>query len=135
MVEHGHATLRQELAEAGLEALPADVLVYGIDGPFFFGAADSLERALSWSREPPRYVLIWLDRVPFVDATGLKRLESTMANLRRRGVEVLLAGANLRVLRKLVRAEIVRRDDPRYFGDLAAALRATQAGAVGGAPD
>jgi SulP family sulfate permease len=72
-------------------------------------------------------VVLWLDRVPFVDATGLKRLESTVANLRRRGVGVLLAGANLRVLRKLVRAEIVRRDDPTYFGDLAAALRATQA--------
>ena len=101
-------------------------MVYGIEGPFFFGSVDSLERALSWSREPPRYVIVWLARVPFVDATGLKRLESTMANLRRRGVEVLLAGANLRVLRKLVRAEIVRREDPRYFGDLAAALRATQ---------
>ena len=127
VVEHGQASLRQELAEAGLEELPKDFVVYAIEGPFFFGSVDSLERALSWSREPPRYVALRLERVPFMDATGLKRLESTIENLRKRGVQVLLSGANLRVLRKLARAEIVRRDDPAsYFKDLAAALRYVQ---------
>jgi SulP family sulfate permease len=127
VVEHGQASLRHELAEAGLEELPKDVAVYAIDGPFFFGSVDSLERALSWSRDPPRWLVLRLERVPFVDATGLKRLESTIEGLRRRGVRVLPSGANLRVLRKLVRAEIVRRDDPAsYFGDLAAALRYVQ---------
>jgi SulP family sulfate permease len=126
VVEHGQASLRHELAEAGLEALPKDVVVYGIDGPFFFGSVDSLERALSWTREPPRHVVLRLERVPFMDATGLKRLESTIGNLRKRGVQVLLSGASLRVLRKLVRAQIVRRDDPSYFKDLAAALRHVQ---------
>jgi SulP family sulfate permease len=123
VVEHGQASLRHELAQAGLEALPRDVVVYGIDGPFFFGSVDSLERALSWSREAPRFVILRLERVPFMDATGLKRLESTIHRLRKRGVQVLLTGASLRVLRKLVRAEIVRRDDPSYFRDLADALR------------
>ncbi len=123
VVEHGQASLRQELAEAGLEALPQGVVVYSIEGPFFFGSVDSLERALSWSREPPRHVVLRLERVPFIDATGLKRLESTIDNLRRRGIAVLPIGASLRVLRKLVRAEIVRRDDPgSYFKDLSAAL-------------
>ncbi|MCJ0825073.1 SulP family inorganic anion transporter [Luteimonas sp. 50] len=126
VVEHDHASVRDELAEAGLEELPRSVVVYSIDGPFFFGSVDSLERALSWSREPPRYVLLRLERVPFMDATGLKRLESTIGNLRKRGVQVLLSGASLRVLRKLVRAEIVRRDDPTYFKDLAGALRHVQ---------
>jgi SulP family sulfate permease len=126
VVEHDHASLREELAEAGLEQLPRDVAVYSIDGPFFFGSVDSLERAMSWSREPPRYVVIRLDRVPFMDATGMKRLESTIGGLRKRGVQVLLSGASLRVLRKLVRAEIVRRDDPSCFKDLAEALRYMQ---------
>ena len=124
VVEHGQASLRHELAEAGLEALPRDVVVYSIEGPFFFGSVDSLERALSWTREPPRYLVLRLERVPFVDATGLKRLESTIGNLRKRGIAVLPTGANLRVLRKLVRAEIVGRDDPgSYFKDLSAALQ------------
>ncbi|WP_256646840.1 SulP family inorganic anion transporter [Thermomonas paludicola] len=127
VVEHGHASLRQELADAGLDALPHGVLVYAIEGPFFFGSVDSLERALSWSREPPRCVVLRLDRVPLVDATGLKRLESTIESLRRRGVQVLLTGASQRVLRKLMHADVVRREEPAsYFGDLAAALHYIQ---------
>ena len=108
---------------AGLEEMPRGVAVYSIDGPFFFGSVDSLERALSWSREPPRALVLRLDRVPFVDATGLKRLESTMAAMGRRGVRVLLTGANQRVLRKLVHAGIVTREgDTNYFGELSRAL-------------
>ncbi|MEO6226491.1 MAG: SulP family inorganic anion transporter [Thermomonas sp.] len=135
VVAHGEASLRHELAEAGLEALPKDVLVYAIEGPFFFGSVDSLERALSWSREAPRCVVLRLDRVPLVDATGLKRLESTIQHLKGRGVEVLLTGASQRVLRKLVRAQIVRRDQaPIYFGDLADALRHIESERSSGLP-
>src|SRR3546814_20359102 len=93
-------------------------------GPFFLGWVDSRERALSWTRETPRHLVLRLERVPFIDATGLKRLESTLDNLRKRGIAVLPTGANLRALRKLVRAEIVRREDPgRYFKVLSAALQ------------
>ncbi len=124
VVAQDQASVRHELAAAGLEALPRELAVYSIDGPFFFGSVDSLERALSWSRKPPRTVVLRLDRVPFVDATGLKRLESTMAAMDRRGVQVLLTGANLRVLRKLVRAGLVARDAAtNYFSDLSVALR------------
>ena len=123
VVAHDQASVRHELAAVGLDALPPGVAVYSIEGPFFFGSVDSLERALSWSRDAPRALVLRMDRVPFVDATGLKRLESTMAAMDRRGVRVLLSGANLRVLRKLVRAGIVARDgDTRYFSDLATAL-------------
>ena len=142
VVEHTQSSLRQELQDAGLERLPKDVLVYSIDGPFFFGSVDSLERALSWSREPPRYLALRLERVPFIDATGLKRLESTIGSLRRHGVQVLLNGANMGVLRKLVRAEVVSRDLPgSYFKDLSEALlyveaqRAAENDGAGGAQD
>ena len=136
VVAHSQASMRQELAEAGMESLPKDVLVFAIEGPFFFGSVDSLERALSWSREPPRCIILRLDRVPLVDATGLKRLESTIHHLKGRGVEVLLTGASQRVLRKLVHAEIVRRDHaPIYFGDLATALRYIETVRVSTIPD
>src|SRR3546814_11116355 len=95
-----------------------------MEGPFFFGSVDALERALSWTRKPPRHVVLRLERVPFIDATGLKRLESTLDNLRKRGIALLPTGAHLRVLRKLVRAEIVRREDPgSYFMTMSAELQ------------
>lgn len=123
VVSQEHGSLQQELAAAGMSELPHDIAVYSIEGPFFFGSVDSLERALSWSREAPKALVLRLDRVPFVDATGLKRLESTMAAMRKRGVDVLLSGANMRVLRKLVRAGLVTREgDTDYFRDLSEAL-------------
>jgi len=125
VVEHGPHSLREQLARAGLQALPPDVVVYAIEGPFFFGSVDSLERALSWSRQPPKVLVLWLERVPLIDATGLKRLESTIEAMHKRGIKVVLCGANLRVLRKLMRAQLVRRDHPDgYYADLADALRA-----------
>jgi len=130
VVEHDHGRLRQELAEAGLPALPPGVLVYAIEGPFFFGSVDSLERALSWSHgQMPRAVILRLDRVPLVDATGIQRLESSLTALRRRGIRVVLTGAPMRVLRKLVRAGIVRHDGggmADYHGDFIAAVRHLQ---------
>lgn len=128
VVEQGHKSLRRELQDIGLEALPEGVLVYAINGPFFFGSVDSLERAFSWSSNPPRYLVLRLDRVPVLDATGIKQLESTLRSMAQRGVKVLPCGASLSVLRKLVRAELVSRSEPSsYFSDLPAALQWIQA--------
>ena len=124
VVEEKPQTLRRELDGLGIDALPAGMMVYSINGPFFYGSVDSLQRALSWSSEPPRHLVLRLERMPVLDATGIKRLESTMQSLGERGVHVILTGANQRVLRKLVRAQLVSRDDdpPRYFRELPEAL-------------
>ncbi|HQX48075.1 MAG TPA: SulP family inorganic anion transporter, partial [Steroidobacteraceae bacterium] len=39
--------LRTELQGTGRENVPSDVIVYSIEGPFFFGAVESLERTLA----------------------------------------------------------------------------------------
>ncbi|HVT35125.1 MAG TPA: sodium-independent anion transporter, partial [Nevskiaceae bacterium] len=74
----------------------------------------------------PRCIVIRLARVPFMDITGLQTLEEAIDNLQRRKVRVILCEANQRVLLKLTRAHIVRRDEhpPRYFRSLADAVAA-----------
>lgn len=121
--------LQKELAAQGLVRLPPGVMVYSIEGPFFFGAVENLERVLQQTHTDPRSIIIRLGRVPFMDVTGLQTLEEAMQNLERRGVRALICEANPRVLRKLVRAGIVRRDeDPvRYYRDLIGALKAFEA--------
>lgn len=116
--------LQAELSMAGWPALPEDVLVYSIEGPLFFGAVDSLERVLKDTHSDPRVLVIRLGRVPFMDITGIRALAEAVQNLERRGVRALLCEANQRVLRKLVRAELVNRDDDpvRYYRDLGLAL-------------
>ncbi len=107
--------------------VPSDVIVYSIEGPFFFGAVESLERALQQTGTDPRCLVIRLGHVPFMDITGIQALADALQNLERRGVRVLLCEARPGVLRKLVRAGLVQRDGipPRYFRDLEGALLAS----------
>lgn len=106
------------------EQLPEGVLVYAIEGPLFFGAVESLERALAQTHTDPRWMIIRLNQVPFMDATGLQTLEQVVKKLARRGVHILLTEANERVLLKLTRMGIVGNlsDASRHFATLAAAL-------------
>ena len=116
-------SLQSELDALGISPLAEDVMVYSINGPLFFGSVESLDRALSWSQRGPRFLVLRLDRVPVLDATGMKRLETTVRAQADRGTQILLIGASQRVLRKLVVAGIVSRDNPSsYFADLAEAL-------------
>lgn len=99
--------LRQEFAHAGLTQLPPGVLVYAVEGPFFFGAVENFERALARTHTDPRVLIIRLRWVPFIDITGLQTLEEVILDLHRRGVRVMLSGANERVRAKLERAGII----------------------------
>ena len=72
--------------------LPKSVLVYRIDGPFFFGAAEKLERTLERVQLGVETVVIRLGRVPFMDATGLHTLTEIIQRFQRRRVRVMLCG-------------------------------------------
>ena len=99
------------------------MLVLSIEGPFFFGAVDSLERALATAHVEARAVVLRLGHVPFIGATGLQSLGLAMRGLERRGVPVLLCEANARVLRKLLRAGLARLGPKRrYYSTLAHAV-------------
>jgi len=101
--------LQRELAREGWAGLPPGVLVYTVDGPFFFGAVENFERALAGSHTDPSVLVIRLRWVPFVDITALQALEDAIDALRRRGVRVVLCGANRRVLARLERAGVLER--------------------------
>ncbi|AMG88672.1 SulP family inorganic anion transporter [Bordetella bronchiseptica] len=101
------AELGDELGHRGYGPLPDDVLVYAVEGPLFFGAAENFERALAATHTDPRTLIIRLRWVPFIDITGLQALEEVITDLQRRGVRVILSGANPRVKAKLHRAGLV----------------------------
>jgi SulP family sulfate permease len=99
--------LLQEFAHKGFLALPRDVLVFTVEGPFFFGAVENFERALAGTQTDPKQLIIRLKWVPFIDITGIQTLEEVIENLHKRGVTVLLCGANNVVKAKLVKAGII----------------------------
>jgi SulP family sulfate permease len=98
--------LTNEFAHRGLQ-IPPGVLVYAVEGPFFFGAVENFERALASTRTDPEVLIVRLRWVPFIDITGLQTLEEVIRDLQRRRVRVMLTGANERVTGKLQRAGIV----------------------------
>jgi len=99
--------LIQEFAHTGVIQLPPGVLVFAVEGPFFFGAVENFERALAGTHTDPRVLIIRLGRVPFIDITGLHTLEEVIRDLQKRGVKVLLSGANERVTTKMKKAGII----------------------------
>jgi SulP family sulfate permease len=117
--------LGEEMARLGLGRLPEGVLVYTVEGPFFFGAVENFERALAGTHTDPGVLIIRLRWVPFMDITGLQTLEEAVRDLQRRGVRVMLSGANERVQAKLERAGVVdlvgRNNSFSEFGDALAA--------------
>ena len=125
--ESGDGDLDHELAAQGLKALPKGVLVYAIEGPFFFGAVENFEQALVQTHADPKLLIIRLKRVPFMDITGLQALDEAVGNLKRRGVDVVLCEANPRVKGKLEKAGILGRlGQGRYAESFAAALSASR---------
>ena len=98
--------LTSEFEHHGLTRLPPGVLVYSVEGPFFFGAVETFERALAGTHTDPRVLIIRLRWVPFIDITGLHTLEEVIRDLQRRRVRVMLTGANARVQGKLEKAGI-----------------------------
>jgi sulfate permease, SulP family len=113
--------LQVELAELGLTELPAGTLVYEIVGPMFFGAVENCKRPLLEMRPYPRSLIIRLDRVPFMDITGLQTLDEVIGKLRKRGVTIVLCEANSRVYAKLQNAGVLG-DGGNYCDSLKNAL-------------
>ncbi len=99
--------LEQEFIHQGTTRLPPGVLVYSVDGPFFFGAVENFERALAGTHTDPCVLIIRLRWVPFIDVTGLNTLEEVIRDLHKRGVRVMVSGANERVYNKLEKAGII----------------------------
>ena len=81
MSELTESHVRLDSSQEGAEtALPAGVVLYEINGPLFFGAAQKAMGALNTARTGDyRVLVIHLGRVPVIDATGLVALENAIS--------------------------------------------------------
>ena len=73
--------------------LPRGVVVYNVDGPLFFGAANRAMEALHEIADRAKVVILRLDGVPAMDATGLVALESALERLRGNRALAIISGA------------------------------------------
>lgn len=104
--------------------LPPSVLRYRIDGPLFFGAAESAMQALHASNTDTFQIMILdLARVPAIDATGFTALEDAVRSLVKQHKTVILAGPLPRPREIWKNAELTERyKNVHVRGDLDAAI-------------
>jgi SulP family sulfate permease len=98
-------------SDSGVAApsVPNGVVVYSIEGPFFFGAAEKLERTLAHIQRGASTLVLRMGNVPFVDATGMSAIEEMIADFQRHGATVLLVELRPNVRYKLERSGVIEK--------------------------
>lgn len=74
------------------KVVPPGVEVYEINGPFFFGIADSLQNVLSNLERAPKVFILRMRKVPAIDSTGLHALDEFYDKCKRTGTHLVLSG-------------------------------------------
>lgn len=96
-----------EIPEFCVAGIPSGVRVCSIDGPFFFGAAETFEGTLAGLKEDTQALIVRLGRVPFIDATTLHLFREMISAFEKRRARIIICETNERVSGKLSQAHIV----------------------------
>jgi SulP family sulfate permease len=104
---HTPIHLQHEIKEHCIRQLPEDLLVYTIQGPLFFGAAEKIERALAVTHTDPSVIILRLKNVPFMDMTGLTTLRELVEQFHHRGIKIYMCEANAEVRQKLIKVNML----------------------------
>jgi SulP family sulfate permease len=81
-----------------LREVPEDVVVFEIEGPFFFGAADRFKETMLSLAKPPRAIILRMRAVNAIDATGLHVIEEFHERCKRTGTHLILSGVHAQPL-------------------------------------
>lgn len=87
------------------ERLPPGVEVLRFTGPIFFGVASEMIEALRRVGQRPKAIVLRMEQVPYIDATGATALETFVRQATGGGTEVWLCGMQRQPLDFLARME------------------------------
>jgi SulP family sulfate permease len=97
-----------ELVSENLEThkdMPKDILIYDINGPMFFGAAQKALKTLVNINEQKNIVILNMKNVSMLDMTAMVALKSIVDSFEAKNKKLIFAGLNQNVLKKLERAK------------------------------
>ncbi|HLT07979.1 MAG TPA: sulfate permease [Cyclobacteriaceae bacterium] len=98
--------VEDKLFEDELNAIPKEVVLYEINGPLFFGAAQKFQEVMSDLDRQPKILILRMRHVPFIDATAINRLREMCSHMQAKGTVVLISGANTDVKKELVESQL-----------------------------
>ena len=87
--------------------IPKGVQVYEIDGPFFFGAAETFKSTIARVAARPKVLIVRLRHVPAIDSTGLHALDDLRRRCARDHTLLLLSDVQAQPRAALERAGFV----------------------------
>jgi SulP family sulfate permease len=103
--------------------VPPGVEVYEINGPFFFGAAETFKETMRTVAAKPKVLIIRMRKVLALDSTGMHALKSVVHQTRHDGTVVLLSDVHMQPLVALTGSVTLREIGvDNLFGNLDDAL-------------
>lgn len=101
-----HARLVHTEAHEHLKGLPEHIVVYDVNGPLFFGAAEKAASVLQRVNNKVQAVIIDMADVPMIDMTGIVALDSLIKKLNKKNIAVVIANLQPSIFRKLRKAGV-----------------------------
>jgi len=104
-------TIEELIHETGDKSfiLPANVAIYTMEGPFFFGVTERLMSALEEVQIHADVLVLRMKNVPVIDASGLQTFWDLMKNCERNDTRLILSEIRPNILEKMQRAEITQK--------------------------
>jgi sulfate permease, SulP family len=103
--------------------IPEGVEVYEINGPFFFGAAETFKDTLAKIAGKPRVLIIRMRDVMALDSSGMHALKDVVHRARKEGTIVLLSDVHMQPLVALTNSPVLREIGPEnVFASLGEAI-------------
>lgn len=93
---------------SGIE-IPEGVIIYEINGPFFFGAASKFKETLRTVQSKSSILILRLRNVPAIDATGLATLEEFYEESKKKGSALILSGIHAQPLFAAEKAGLIKK--------------------------
>lgn len=91
-LQHKHAKVETQIVSDSHDC--PQVSIYNVEGPLFFGAAQTFETSImNTINYRPKILLLRMSRVPFMDTTGEANLASIVSHFSKNGI-VIISGIN-----------------------------------------
>ena len=89
------------------ERFQEEVFIKHLDGPLFFGYTSDFQALATQIPATASHVILRMDKVPYIDQSGLYALEDVLLDLERKDVHTLLVAPQEQPLMMLKRIDIV----------------------------
>ncbi len=105
----------QRLSVEHYPMLPADIVIYKIHGPLFFGSTQKAMKNITSVTPDVRVVILDMSEVSMIDMSAIISMESIVENFTHNGVGLVINDLRPRMVAKLKRAGIDGRQDAIEF--------------------